>query len=26
VSSWPRLRKNTYGKGPVNYSIGEIYA
>jgi hypothetical protein len=21
VSSWPRLRKNTYGKGPVEYSI-----
>jgi hypothetical protein len=26
VSSWPRLRKNTYGKGAVNYSVGEIYA
>lgn len=26
VSRWPRLRKNTYGKGPVNYSVGEIYA
>ena len=26
VSSWPRLRKNTYGKGPVDYSVGEIYA
>lgn len=26
VSSWPRLRKNTYNKGAVNYSLGEIYA
>jgi hypothetical protein len=26
VSSWPRLRKNTYGKGAVDYSVGEIYA
>ena len=26
VSRWPRLRKNTYGKGPVDYSVGEIYA
>ena len=26
VSSWPRLRKNTYKKGNVNYSVGEIYA
>ena len=26
VSSWPRLRKNTYRKGSVNYSVGEIYA
>ena len=26
VSSWPRLRKNTSRKGPVNYSVGEIYA
>jgi hypothetical protein len=26
VSSWPRLRKNTYRKGPVEYSVGVIYA
>jgi hypothetical protein len=26
VSSWPRLRKNTYHKGPVEYSVGQIYA
>ena len=26
VSSWPRLRKNTYRKGPVEYSVGQIYA
>ena len=26
VSSWPRLRKNTYRHGPVEYSVGEIYA
>jgi hypothetical protein len=26
VSSWPRLRKNTYHNGPVEYSVGEIYA
>jgi len=26
VSSWPRLRKNTYRKGPIQYSVGEIYA
>jgi hypothetical protein len=26
VSSWPRLRKNTYRHGPVQYTIGEIYA
>jgi hypothetical protein len=26
VSSWPRLRKNTYRRGPVQYSVGEIYA
>ena len=26
VSSWPRLRKNTYRKGPVDYSIGAIFA
>jgi hypothetical protein len=26
VSSWPRLRKNTCGKGAVDYSVGEIYA
>lgn len=26
VSSWPRLRRNTYGHGPIEYSVGEIYA
>jgi hypothetical protein len=26
VSSWPRLRKNTYQNGPIEYSVGEIYA
>ena len=26
VSSWPRLRKNTYENGPIEYSVGEIYA
>lgn len=26
VSSWPRLRKNTYRHGPVQYSVGAIYA
>jgi hypothetical protein len=26
VSSWPRLRKNTYRKGAVEYSVGAIYA
>jgi len=26
VSSWPRLRKNTYRHGPIEYSVGEIYA
>jgi len=26
VSSWPRLRKNTYRKGPINYSVGALYA
>jgi hypothetical protein len=26
VSSWPRLRKNTYRKGTVQYSVGAIYA
>jgi hypothetical protein len=26
VSSWPRLRRNTYRNGPVQYSVGEIYA
>ena len=26
VSSWPRLRKNTYKTGAFNYSVGEIYA
>ena len=26
VSSWPRLRKNTYRTGALDYSVGEIYA
>ena len=26
VSSWPRLQKNTSQKGPVEYSVGIIYA
>ena len=26
LSSWPRLRKNTYRNGPVQYSVGQIYA
>ena len=26
VSSWPRLRKNTYKNGAVDYSVGAIYA
>jgi len=26
VSSWPRLRKNTSRSGPIDYSVGEIYA
>ena len=26
VSSWPRLRKNTYRRGDVAYSVGAIYA
>jgi hypothetical protein len=26
VSSWPRLRKNTYRHGAVQYTVGEIYA
>jgi hypothetical protein len=26
VSSWPRLRKNTYKKGSVDYSVNEIHA
>jgi hypothetical protein len=26
VSSWPRLRKNTYHNGPIEYAVGEIYA
>ncbi len=26
VSSWPRLRKNTSRNGPIEYSVGEIYA
>ena len=25
VSSWPRLRKNTYRDGTIDYSVGEIY-
>lgn len=25
VSSWPRLQKNTYKNGPIDYSIREIY-
>jgi hypothetical protein len=26
VSSWPRLRKNTYRHGPIEYAVGHIYA
>lgn len=26
VSSWPRLRKNTYAKGTIDYSVGAIFA
>jgi hypothetical protein len=26
VSSWPRLRKNTYKNEAIDYSVGEIYA
>jgi len=26
VSSWPRLRKNTYRNGLIQYSVGQIYA
>jgi hypothetical protein len=26
AGGWPRLRKNTYRQGPVQYSVGEIYA
>jgi hypothetical protein len=26
VSSWPRLRKNTYQNGAIAYSVGQIYA
>jgi len=26
VSSWPRLRKNTSRQGPIEYSVGVIYA
>jgi hypothetical protein len=26
VSSWPRLRRNTYRAGSVHYSVGTIYA
>ena len=26
VSSWPRLRKNAYHNGPIEYAVGEIYA
>jgi hypothetical protein len=25
VSSWPRLRKNTYHNGTIEYSVGKIY-
>jgi hypothetical protein len=25
VSSWPRLRKNTYHNGPIEYEVGKIY-
>jgi hypothetical protein len=26
VSSWPRLRENTYHNGAIEYSVGQIYA
>lgn len=26
VRSWPRLRKNSYRNGPIEYTVGEIYA
>jgi len=26
VSGWPRLRKNTSQNGPIEYSVGQIYA
>jgi hypothetical protein len=26
VSSWPRLRKNSYRNGPIQYSVGQIYS
>lgn len=26
VSSWPRLRKNTYRHGPVQYTVGQIHS
>ena len=26
VSSWPRLRRNSYQNGTIEYSVGEIYA
>ena len=26
VSSWPRLKKNTYQNGAIEYSVGKIYA
>jgi len=26
VSSWPRLRKNSYRIGSIEYTVGEIYA
>ena len=26
VSSWPRLKKNTYKNGAIEYSVGKIYA
>jgi hypothetical protein len=25
VSSWPRIRRNNYRKGPIEYSVGAIY-
>lgn len=26
VSSWPRLRKNIYRNGPIQYTVGQIYS